>query len=276
MNQETLTQQTENDEMEIDLLEVFYYLKARALWLILAFVIGAVAAGFITLAFITPKYEATSKVYMVSSSSESMVDLTDLNIGTSLSQDYVELMKIRPVFEDVIEDLDLDYDYDTLLGMTVIGTVGDTRLMSITVTDTDPKEARDIANALAKQAVTYVPKVMAVQKPRIAEKAITPEHKSSPSLSKNTLLGGLVAFVILAAVFVVQLLMDDTFKSAEDVEKMLGVMPLTVIPEGNLETIDDKAEEDIRKQKRRERKKKEKERKKKEKERKKEGKNNAN
>lgn len=269
MNQETLTQQTENDEMEIDLLEVFYYLKARALWLILAFVIGAVVTGFITLAFVTPKYEATSKVYMVASSSDSMVDLTDLNIGTSLSQDYVELMKIRPVFEDVIEDLDLDYDYDTLLGMTAIGTVGDTRLMSITVTSTDPKEARDIANALAKQAVTYVPKVMAVQKPRIAEKAITPEHKSSPSLSKNTLLGGLVAFVILAAVFVVQLLMDDTFKSAEDVEKMLGVMPLTVIPEGNLETIDDKAEEDIRKQKR-------KERKKREKERKKEGKNNAN
>lgn len=67
MNQETLTQQTENDEMEIDLLEVFYYLKARALWLILAFVIGAVVTGFITLAFVTPKYEATSKVYMVAS-----------------------------------------------------------------------------------------------------------------------------------------------------------------------------------------------------------------
>lgn len=269
MNQETLTQANDNDEMEIDLLEVFYYLKARAIWLFVAFMAGAVLVGGFTAFFIAPKYEATSKVYMVSASSESVINLNDLNLGTSLSQDYVELMKIRPVFEDVIEDLDLDYDYDTLLGMTAIDTVGDTRLMSITVTDTDPKEARDIANALAKQAVTYVPKVMAVQKPRIAEKAITPEHKSSPSLSKNTLLGGLVAFVILAAVFVVQLLMDDTFKSAEDVEKMLGVMPLTVIPEGNLETIDDKAEEDIRKQKR-------KERKKREKERKKEGKNNAN
>ena len=264
MNQETLTTQAENDEMEIDLLEVFYYLKARILWLILAFVIGAVVAGGFTAAFITPKYEATSKVYMVASSSDSVVDLTDLNIGTSLSQDYVELMKIRPVFEDVIADLDLEYDYDTLLGMTSIGTVGDTRLMSITVTDTDPVEARDIANALAKQAVTYVPKVMAVQKPRIAEKAITPKHKSSPSLAKNSVLGGLVIFVIVAAVFVVQLLMDDTFKSAEDVEKMLGVMPLTVIPEGNLETIDDKAEEEIRKQKRKARK-----------QRKKEGKNDA-
>ncbi len=273
MNQETLNTTTESDEMEIDLLEVFYYLKARAVWLILAFVVGAVIAGFCTMAFITPKYQATSKVYMVSSTSGSVVDLTDLNIGTSLSQDYVELMKIRPVFEDVIEDLDLEYDYDELLGMTEIGTVGDTRLMKITVTSIDPVEARDVANALAKQAVTYVPKVMAVTKPRIAEKAITPEHKSSPSLSKNTLIGGLALFVVLAAIFVVQLLMDDTFKSAEDVEKMLGVMPLTVIPEGNLETIDDKAEEDIRKQKRKERRKRQRERRK---EQRKEGKKNAN
>ena len=269
MNQETLTQANDNDEMEIDLLEVFYYLKARAIWLFAAFMAGAVLVGGITAFLIAPKYEATSKVYMVSASSESVINLNDLNLGTSLSQDYVELMKIRPLFEDVIEDLDLDYEYDELLEMTSIGTVGDTRLMQITVTSTDPVEARDIANELAKKAVTYVPKVMGAQKPRIAEKAITPEYKSSPSLSKNTLIGGLAALVVLAAIFVVQLLLDDTFKSAEDVEKMLGVMPLTVIPEGNLETIDDKAEEDIRKQKR-------KERRKKQKEQKKEGKNDAN
>ena len=48
--------------------------------------------------------------------------------------------------------------------------------------------------------------------------------------------------------------MDDTFKSAEDVEKTFGVMPLTIIPEGNLEGIDDKAEQEIRKQKKKERK----------------------
>ena len=172
MNQETLNTTTESDEMEIDLLEVFYYLEARAVWLILAFVVGAVIAGFCTMAFITPKYQATSKVYMVSSTSGSVVDLTDLNIGTSLSQDYVELMKIRPVFEDVIEDLDLEYDYDELLGMTEIGTVGDTRLMKITVTSIDPVEARDVANALAKH-MKQLPYSIKVEHRDIDKDAVT-------------------------------------------------------------------------------------------------------
>ena len=75
-----MSQQTENmqirqdEEMEIDLLELFFYLKAKLIWLIIAFVIGALAAFGITYFLITPKYQATSKVYMVSASSDSIVD----------------------------------------------------------------------------------------------------------------------------------------------------------------------------------------------------------
>lgn len=54
MNQETLTQANDNDEMEIDLLEVFYYLKARAIWLFVAFMAGAVLVGGFTAFFIAP------------------------------------------------------------------------------------------------------------------------------------------------------------------------------------------------------------------------------
>ena len=95
------------EETEIDLLELFYYLKAKLVWLISFFVIGAVIAGLITYFLITPKYTATSKLYMVSASSDSIVNLSDLNLGTSLTDDYVELLKIRPIFEEIIKELDL-------------------------------------------------------------------------------------------------------------------------------------------------------------------------
>ena len=134
-----------------------------------------------------------------------------------------------------------------------------TRLLGITVESTDPVEARDIANALANKAVSYVPEVMETATPNIAELAITPKFKSSPSLPKNTIIGALLGLVLAAGVCTVRFLMDDTFKSAEDVEKTFGVMPLTIIPEGNLEGIDDKAEQEIRKQKKKERKKRKKE-----------------
>lgn len=256
-----MSQQSDNiqvrqdDEMEIDLLELFYYLRAKLIWLIIAFVVGAVVAGGITYFFITPKYQATSKVYMVSASSDSIVDLTDLNLGTSLSTDYEELLKIRPIFEEIIEEQELDYTYEELLGMTTIGAINKTRLLGITVESTDPVEAKDVANALADKAVTYVPEVMETATPNIAELAIVPKRKSSPSLAKNTIIGALLSTIAVAAILIVRLLMDDTFKSADDVEKAFGVMPLTIIPEGDLEGIDDKAEEQIRKEKKKKRRK---------------------
>ena len=73
------------------------------------------------------------------------------------------------------------------------------------------------------------------------------------------IIGALLALILVGGVLVVRFIVDDTFKSAEDVEKVFGVMPLTVIPEGNLEGIDDKAEEEIQKQKKKERKQKQKE-----------------
>lgn len=228
--------------MEIDLLEIFYYLRAKLGWLILAFVLGGLAVGSITYFLITPRYTATAKIYMVSASSESVLNLSDLNLGTSLSQDYEELMKLRPVFNEVIDNLDLEYEYEDLLEMVSISKVGDTRLLAVDVESTDPKEAQTIANELADVSVTYIPKVMETSTPNIAEYAVYPEEKSSPNLAKNTILGALLFMFALIVVYVVRMLMDDTVKSADDVEKTFGVMPLTVIPEGHLEQISDSVE----------------------------------
>ena len=118
-------------EMEIDLLELLAYYRGRLIWIVLGFLAGALAAGLITFYLITPQYTATSKMYMVSSSSQSVVDLTDLNIGQSLSKDYVELLKTRPIIESVIEEQGLDYNYSELLSMLSMSTVSDTRIIAI-------------------------------------------------------------------------------------------------------------------------------------------------
>ena len=128
MNQENQLTEQNSEETEIDLLEIFYLLRAKLVWLILAFVIGGVIAGSITHFLITPKYTATAKMYMISASSGSVLDLSDFNIGTSLSQDYTELIKIRPVFNEVIDNLNLDMEYEDLLKKVSISVVGDSLL----------------------------------------------------------------------------------------------------------------------------------------------------
>lgn len=229
--------QEKPDEIDedIDLIELFSYYLDRIRWLIGAFLIGALLAGLITHFAITPKYTATAKMYMVSASSQSVVDLTDLNIGQSISGDYVELLKTRPVIEGVIQDLNLPYSYSQLVGMLDLSVIETTRVISIKATSTDPREAMNIANALAEQGVSALPKLMETPEPHIAEYAIVPVNKSSPSLTKNTAVGALLALLIMLAIFTTQFVLDDTFKTAEDIEKEFGVMPLSVIPEGKIE-----------------------------------------
>lgn len=228
-------QDQDSEEVEIDLLELFQYFRSQILILIIALLVGGVAAGAITHFLITPKYQATSKLYVVSASNNKIVDLNDLNIGTSLSEDYTELIKIRPILEDVIKDCNLDYEYEELLGMLTIAPVGETRILAITVESTSAKEAMTIANSVAATAVTYLPKLMETTAPNIAEKAVLPEGPCSPNLVKNTAIGAIGMLVLVMAVLTVLFLMDDTMRSAEEVEKAFGVMPLTVIPEGDIE-----------------------------------------
>ena len=234
-----LNKQQASDAVEIDLLDLLGFYMSKLPLLIAAVVIGALIAGLYTHYMVPDRYTATSRMYMVSASSDSVVNLADLNLGSSLSNDYVELMKSRPVIEDVIDKLELDYTYERLVNMIGLTVVPNTRIVKIAVTSTDPQEAMEIANQMAKTAKVQLPKVMEAPSPSIAEAAVLPTHRSSPSLSKNVMVGALLLLVVVLGVLTVIYMMDDTIKTSEDLEKAFGIMPLTVIPEGKIEGMTD-------------------------------------
>ena len=222
---------------EIDLLDLFGFFLSRLPLLIAAVVVGALIAGLVTHYYIPNKYTATSRMYMVSASSDSVVNLTDLNIGTSLSNDYVELMQTRPVVEGVIGELGLEYTYEELVKMISLSVVSNTRIVKISATSTDPREAMEIANQMANTAKVELPKVMEAPTPTIAEMAVLPTERSSPSLVRNVALGAFALLALVLGVLTIIYTMDDTIKTSEDLEKAFGIMPLSVIPEGKIEGL---------------------------------------
>lgn len=224
-----------DNETEIDLLDLFGFYMSKWPLLIAAVVVGALIAGLYTHYMVPNKYTAISRMYMVSASSDSVVNLADLNIGSSLSNDYVELMKSRPVIEDVIDKLELKYSYGQLLGMINLSVVPNTRIVKISATSTDPQEAMNIANQVARTSRVQLPKVMEAPTPSIAEPAVLPTRRSSPSLSKNVAVGSLLALMAVLGVLTMLYLLDDTIKTPEDLDKILGIMPLSLIPEGKIE-----------------------------------------
>ena len=221
----------EDSQDEIDIGELLRYLKTKWIVLVAVFLIGVIGAGVGTKCLLTPRYTAVSKLYVVSASGKNIVNLDDLRLGTTLSSDYTELLKTRPICNEIISDLGLDYTVSQLKNMISIVPIEDTRLLTVSVVSADPEEAKNIANALADKAVTYLPKLMGISAPNIAEEAITPTVPTSPSTKKNVALGGILALALIVGIYTVRFLMDDTVKTAEDVEKIIGVMPLTVILE---------------------------------------------
>ena len=227
-------------EDEIDLVELFYLLWGHAWQIILCLILGAGLALGYTKLLVTPLYQATSSIYIVSASNNSVVNLTDLQIGAQLTADYQELILSRPLLEDVIENLELTngegepMSTAALSRMITITNTDDTRILKVTVTSSDPKESADIANELIDQACIYLPQIMETEEPNLVEEAIPPTAKSSPSTARNVLIGGLLGACLACGVLVVRYLMNDTFVTPDDVAKYLGVQPLAVIPEGDL------------------------------------------
>ncbi|MBQ3461179.1 MAG: hypothetical protein IJH14_10965 [Solobacterium sp.] len=220
-------------EEEIDLVEIFYLLWNNFLKILLCFVLGAVIAFGYSFFLITPMYKATAKMY-INSSTKSVVDMADLQISSNLRSDYKELITSRELLETVIKSLRLEYEPSDLNKMIAVGNPTDTRIITVTVTSASPQEAADVANELVNKSKVYLPEIMKSEEPVVYESALVPVRKSSPSYSRNTLLGGLVGAFLFCAYLIVKHLMNDTIVTPDDAMKYLGVQPLAVIPEGDL------------------------------------------
>lgn len=248
-----MNQKDMNDEMEIDLLDLAYMLLDHWHHLLLCLLAGAVILNAYAFFGIEPTYQSTSKLYVVSTSDDSVVNLNDLNLGTSLTSDYEELMLSYPVLNRVIEKLNLDMDYETLRTMYTLNNPADTRVLQITATTTDPQLSMDLAETMAVEAASYLPDTMSTKAPNIAQHAKLPEHKAAPSYFKYTLMGALLGLILCAGVLIVRYLMDDTIHTAEEMEKYFDLVPLTTIPESD-QVIDFDEEERHSSKKRRKKK----------------------
>ena len=218
----------ENDEIEIDLRELFLALKKRIVAILLTTVIFGGVSALITTFAITPKYSSSAQLYVMSKSGISQ--LTDLTLGTQLTQDYMVIVKTRPVLEQVIKDLGLNLDYKELEKKITVENPTDTRIMEIKVTDSDPKMAQEMTQELAQVTAKTVSEKMDIKAPTIIEKAYEADEPDSPSLPKNTLIGAVLGFVLASAVVIVQFMMNDTIRKEEDIEKYLDTNVLTQLP----------------------------------------------
>ena len=213
----------------IDLLEL-----ARAVWhkfwlVIIGLIVGGAAAFAMTHYMMTPRYQASSTIYIFSKTT-SITSLADLQIGTQMTKDFQIIAKTRDVIESVIEELELNTSYEALAGAITVENPTSSHMLQVTVTNTDPTKAAAICNTFSDKLRDQIADIMNTDRPSVVQRAVVPKRQSSPSVTRNTALGALIGAFLVVAVIVIRHLMDDTIKSSDDVKKYLGLDTLAEFP----------------------------------------------
>lgn len=223
-----------NNEKEIQI-DVIFLLKK--LWS-KKFIIAATSIFFAALAvaysvfLVKPVYESTTKIYTVNNDEDKKsLTVQDLQIGSNLVKDYQEIILSKDVISEVIEKENLSISPETLTSKIRVSAPKDTRIIQITVADANPQVAKEITDTLKDVASAKIKEITKLKEITTIEDATVATFPSSPNIKKNGLLACAIGFILSASLVLLKELLDDKVKRPEDVEEVMELVLLGVIPD---------------------------------------------
>jgi capsular polysaccharide biosynthesis protein len=247
-----MLKQNKNDRIEneqIDLIELLFEILHHWKLILLSTILVAGIFYADSKYNTTPMYQSTSKIYVVSKSVSATSIAQALSLGSTLTNDYVVVIKGRPVVDQVIKNLGLNTSYGGLSGRISINNPTDSRILEITVKDTDRQRAKQIADELAVVSAAYIAEKMDQDPPSILQYGYADGGQINNTVKSDTYRGALIGACIAVAFVVLMYLLNDTIMGQEDVEKRLGLDLLGSLPiENELEYRESKKNKKKRKE----------------------------
>ncbi|HEM3486506.1 TPA: capsular biosynthesis protein CpsC [Streptococcus suis] len=222
-----------NQEVNAIEIDVLFLLKTiwRKKFLILLTAVLTAGLAFVYSSFlVVPQYDATTRIYVVSQNVEAGAGLTnqELQAGTYLVKDYKEIILSQDVLTQVATELNLKESLKEKISVSI---PVDTRIVSISVRDADPNEAARIANSLRTFAAQKIVEVTKVSDVTTLEEAVPAEEPTTPNTKRNILLGLLAGGILATGIILAMEVLDDRVKRPQDVEEVMGLTLLGVVPD---------------------------------------------
>lgn len=223
-------------EETIDLREYFGIIKKRSKLILAITSVAVIVSAIVSFFMLSPVYEANTTLIVNRNENNESQTMTgdEFNVTQKLAVTYGKIITSRTVLDEVIDTLNLDMDYDQLAGKINVSAVSDTQIISITVQDTNPKKAMDIANAVPQIFTKEAKRITKANGVEVIDKAVLPESPVKPNKMMNVAIAAVLGLMI--GLFVVFLLeyMDTKVKKPEDITKHLDLPILGVIPKEDI------------------------------------------
>ena len=218
--QQKIAAMRQDDEMEIDLREIFFLLKSRWKSIFLAMLIGAAIFGAYHVFMVKPSYQADASIYITNT--DSVITFSDLQLSSALTEDYANIIKSRTVLNRVIKELQLDLNYKALGNLISVGNPDDSHIITIKVTCDDPE---------LNVSIEQIYQIIGSSEPTVIDYSVAEAVADvTPGISKYLIMGALLGAVIVCGIVILRMLMDSTIKGEEDVEKYLQLPVLAAVP----------------------------------------------
>ena len=226
------TQTQLDDEIEIDLWELFQILLKNWLWILLSTLGCAILGLLITMFLITPKYRAEATM-IVNTRQDQTATVTNDQITSAqkLVDTYSIIIRSRRVIDPIMEKLNIEDDYESFVKNIIVESVNDTQVMSIQVENKDPEIALQVVQEIVDRAPgAIISTVEAGSVNVVSEPYVNSEVPVSPSKLKNTAIAAFIGLFISSGAFLLIAFLDNTFKSEEDIQKQLELVTIGIIP----------------------------------------------
>ena len=226
-----------NGEIEINLQRVLDALLKKN-WLILLVAIVCAAVTFLgTFLLISPKYESSAMFYVNNNSisvgdvSLSSITSSDITASKNLVNSYIVILQTRESLNDIIDYAGVNRTYEEVKRMISAKSVNETEIFEVIVTSENPQEAEAIADAVAYILPKRISSIIEGTSAKVVDAAVLPVKHSSPSYTKNTLLGFALGFFLMVVIIALREIFDITIRTAEDVTQVCKWPVLTEVPD---------------------------------------------
>ena len=234
MNEDRSNVQRREVMEDISLIEFWYGIRKRLPLIVLVTLMIVILVSSASV-FILQKEYRTRTTLIVGrpasyTNSSQALEYNDVLLSQRLVGSYSEIMKSDTVTKQVNQNLGLNISNRELSEKINVQTVANTEIISLTVTDTIPERAMDIANETATIFMDEVRTIMQVDNVQLLDAATLPEHPVSPNVLMNTAIAGILGLMLGVLIALIKEFTDTRVKSVEDYKNAFDIPVIGIIP----------------------------------------------
>lgn len=218
---------------EIRFENIFEILKKNLRFILIITLLMTLVSAIITIFFISPEYEASTKVYIGKERFKNVSTTytsEEVNMYQRLIKTYSELVKTKDLVRKSISNVGQDISVNEALSKVQAISIADTQILQIKYVSNSREEAYDMVYGITEEFMKLSKKLYPNGNVQIIQQPIVPEGAIGPNKIMNIAIGAILGMMIGVGLTFLKVFMNNSFSDKEEIERAIGVSCLGVIP----------------------------------------------